>query len=252
MVHEFTGRRLLDSEARARLQPISGNSRVVLLLLPHSPDLFLLQIGLILCGKVPAVLPWPTTRVDGVKYQRNLMHQLNHLPADHLITLPRLAQNLQTGVDFPVSGCELANGNQFETMFLERFIPEARQPTLAIGMPHPPRRCAISPILGGYDGNTKVRRGDGRDARRAGFIVFRRRWHCRNPTGSSPGFRFIMTWASSRVFIFLCGQAFRRCISLLATGCYGLSCCSVIFRNIALPCAGFQTSPSHIWHRAKS
>ena len=104
-VHEFTGKHLLDSEKIARLEPISDDSRIVLLLLPHSPELFLLQIGLTLCGKVPAVLPWPTTRVDGQKYQRNLVHQLSQLPADHLITLPRLAMNLQPGVGFPVSGC---------------------------------------------------------------------------------------------------------------------------------------------------
>src|SRR5262249_33249391 len=63
VVHEFTSKHLLNSEKIARLQPISDDSRIVLLLLPHSPELFLLQIGLTLCGKVPAVLPWPTTRV---------------------------------------------------------------------------------------------------------------------------------------------------------------------------------------------
>jgi hypothetical protein len=147
VVHEFTGKHLLDSEKLARLQPIFGDSRVVLLLLPHSPELFLLQIGLTLCGKVPAVLPWPTTRVDGLKYQRNLLHQLNQLPADHLITLPRLAKNLQPGVGFPVSGCELENSGS-------------------------PRRYTISPILGGYDGNTEVRRGNGRDACGAGVSSF--------------------------------------------------------------------------------
>ena len=91
-VREFTGNNLIDADKRARSQPISSDSRIVLLLLPHSPELFLFQIGLTLCGKVPAVLPWPTTRVDGLKYQRNLLHQLNQLPADHLITLPRLAE----------------------------------------------------------------------------------------------------------------------------------------------------------------
>jgi fatty-acyl-CoA synthase len=155
VVHEFTGRCLLDAEARARLQPMSGDARVVLLLLPHSPDLFLLQIGLILCGKVPAVLPWPTTRVDAVKYQRNLIHQLHHVPADHLITLPRLAQNLQPGVDFPVSGCELGNGNQFETMFMERFIPEARQPRLAISRQHLPEDALFLQFSGGTTGTQK-------------------------------------------------------------------------------------------------
>ena len=47
---------------------------VVLLLLPHSPELFLLQLGLVLKAHVPAILAWPTSRVDPEKYQRNLIH----------------------------------------------------------------------------------------------------------------------------------------------------------------------------------
>src|SRR5690242_13917796 len=92
-VREFTGAQLVDAGEAALRLPIAKNSRVVLLLLPHSPELFLLQIGLTLSGRIPAVLPWPTARVDGEKYQRNLLHQFCSLPADHLITLPRLARN---------------------------------------------------------------------------------------------------------------------------------------------------------------
>ena len=97
IIREFTGNDLIDAKNTARSQPISSDSQIVLLLLPHSPELFLLQIGLTLCGKVPAVLPWPTTRVDGLKYQRNLLHQLNQLPADHLITLPRALSRRRSG-----------------------------------------------------------------------------------------------------------------------------------------------------------
>jgi acyl-CoA synthetase (AMP-forming)/AMP-acid ligase II len=155
VIHEFTGSCLLDAETKARLQPISGESRVVLLLLPHSSDLFLLQIGLVLCGKVPAVLPWPTTRVDGAKYQHNLVHQLNQLSADHLITLPRLAQNLRPGVQFSVSECELANGEQFETMFMEHFIPESRQPRLSVGRQDLPEDALFLQFSGGTTGTQK-------------------------------------------------------------------------------------------------
>jgi hypothetical protein len=38
VVHEFTGKHLLESQAIARLQPISNGSRIILLLLPHSPE----------------------------------------------------------------------------------------------------------------------------------------------------------------------------------------------------------------------
>jgi fatty-acyl-CoA synthase len=155
VVHEFTGEHLLDSEKIARLQPISGDSRIVLLLLPHSPELFLLQIGLTLCGKVPAVLPWPTTRVDGLKYQRNLLHQLNQLPADHLITLPRLAKNLQPGVGFPVSGCRLANSNRFETMFMERFTAEAQHRSFTVSKQHLPEDALFLQFSGGTTGTQK-------------------------------------------------------------------------------------------------
>jgi len=155
VVHEFTGKHLLDSEKIARLQPISGDSRIVLLLLPHSPELFLLQIGLTLCGKVPAVLPWPTTRVDGLKYQCNLLHQLGQLPADHLITLPRLAENLQPGVGFPVSGCQLANSSRFETMFMERFTAEARHRPLNVSKQHLPEDVLFLQFSGGTTGTQK-------------------------------------------------------------------------------------------------
>ncbi len=154
-VHEFTGKHLLDSEKIARLQPISSDSRIVLLLLPHSPELFLLQVGLTLCGKVPAVLPWPTTRVDGLKYQRNLLHQLGQLRADHLITLPRLAENLQLGVDFPVTGCQLANSSWFETMFMERFTAEARHRPFAVGKQHLPDDALFLQFSGGTTGTQK-------------------------------------------------------------------------------------------------
>ena len=132
IVREFTGNDLIDAKKTARSQHISSDSRIVLLLLPHSPELFLLQIGLTLCGKVPAVLPWPTTRVDGLKYQRNLLHQLNQLPANHLITLPRLAENLQSGVNFPISGCKLADSSRFETMFMDRFTAEPRHQAVTV------------------------------------------------------------------------------------------------------------------------
>jgi acyl-CoA synthetase (AMP-forming)/AMP-acid ligase II len=155
VVHEFTGKHLLDSEKRVRLQPISDDSRIVLLLLPHSPELFLLQIGLTLCGKVPAVLPWPTTRVDGLKYQRNLLHQLNHLPADHLITLPRLAKNLQPGVGFPASGCQLSNSGRFEAMFMERFTAEARHRPLTVSKQHLPEDALFLQFSGGTTGTQK-------------------------------------------------------------------------------------------------
>ena len=90
---------------------------MVLLLLPHCAELFLLQVGLVLQGHVPAIIAWPTSRIDPEKYQRNLVHQLSNLPADQLITLPRLADNLSGILPYPVKGLTLENGAAFEKIF---------------------------------------------------------------------------------------------------------------------------------------
>ena len=154
-VHEFTGRQILDARELVRRQPIADHARVVLLLLPHSPELFLLQIGLTLVGKIPAVLPWPTLRVDAVKYQRNLLQQLNQLPADHLITLPGLAENLAPGVGFPITGCELAGGGQFESMFLDRFAMEGQSSIGRAEKPSLPDDALFLQFSGGTTGTQK-------------------------------------------------------------------------------------------------
>jgi len=90
---------------------------VVLILLPHSVELFLLQLGLVLTGRIPAILPWPTARIDPEKYQRNLSHQLRSLPAGEMITLPRLAQNLSSALPYAVSACPIALASRWEELF---------------------------------------------------------------------------------------------------------------------------------------
>jgi acyl-CoA synthetase (AMP-forming)/AMP-acid ligase II len=90
---------------------------VVLLLMPHSPELFLLHLGLVLRGFVPAIIAWPTSRIDPQKYQRNLLHQLRNLPAEQLITLPRLARNLAGGLPYPAVGCSIENEAAFDQLF---------------------------------------------------------------------------------------------------------------------------------------
>src|SRR5262249_24356219 len=84
-----------------------------------------------------------------------LLYQLNQLPADHLITLPRLAKNLQPGVGFPVSGCELASSSRFEAMFMERFSPEARHQPLTASKPHLPEDALFLQFSGGTTGTQK-------------------------------------------------------------------------------------------------
>jgi fatty-acyl-CoA synthase len=93
------------------------HSGVVLLLLPHSTELFLLHLGLLLIGRLPAILAWPTNRIDPEKYQRNILHQLGSLPAAQLLTLPRLARNLDPGMKFIVTACPIRQYERFESGF---------------------------------------------------------------------------------------------------------------------------------------
>jgi acyl-CoA synthetase (AMP-forming)/AMP-acid ligase II len=97
---------------------------VVLLLLPHSVELFLLHIGAILRGKIPAILAWPTSRVDPDKYQRNLLHQLRNLPAAQLVTLPGLARNLEAGLQYRISACPIARAEYWEKTFDRELVVE--------------------------------------------------------------------------------------------------------------------------------
>src|ERR1700752_4849093 len=115
---EFAAKSLIErADQLASFFVFPKERSVVLLLLPHSPELFLLQLGLVLKGYIPAILAWPTSRVDPEKYQRNLVHQLSHLPADQLITLPRLAENLAESLPYAVTGIHLESGDAFEKFF---------------------------------------------------------------------------------------------------------------------------------------
>jgi fatty-acyl-CoA synthase len=115
---ELTGPAIVErSQALVSSLQLTRERSVVLLLLPHSPELFLLQLGLVLGGHVPAILAWPTSRIDPDKYQRNLVHQLSNLPADKLITLPRLAENLAGTLPYPVAGLPLEHGAAYEKLF---------------------------------------------------------------------------------------------------------------------------------------
>ena len=122
---EFTGGTFLAraEESVSQLR-VPKERSVILLLLPHSPELFLLQVGLLLHGHVPAILAWPTSRIDADKYQRNLVHQLSHLPADALVTLPRLAENLGGSLPYPAYGVSLKDGASHEKRFPAKHVVE--------------------------------------------------------------------------------------------------------------------------------
>ena len=117
-VLELTGAVILQRSVElARRYQDAPEAGVVLLLLPHSVELFLLHLGLILEGRIPAILAWPTSRVDPRKYQRNLVHQLRNLPASQVITLPGLAQNMEAALSYKVTACPIESAVAFEKTF---------------------------------------------------------------------------------------------------------------------------------------
>ena len=118
VIHEFTGPELLNrAEGLARTLCNAPPRSVVLLLLPHSVELFLLHLGLLLEDRIPAILAWPTSRIDPAKYQRNLTHQLRNLPATQLITLPALAQNMDALLPYRTTACIVPGSEQYEQLF---------------------------------------------------------------------------------------------------------------------------------------
>lgn len=125
-VCELTGADILNhAQGLADEQGIRDQRRAIaLLLLPHSRELFATHLGLVSCGHLPAILPWPTNRIDPEKYQRNLLHQLRELPADFLITIPQLAANLGPGLPYRVISCPVQGGDAYERTFARAFRAE--------------------------------------------------------------------------------------------------------------------------------
>lgn len=133
-----------------------GENRLVLLLLPHSPELFLLHLGLTLGGNIPAILAWPTSRVDPEKYQRNLLHQIQNLPADHIITLPGLARNLSGGLPYTAMGCPVENAAQFERLFSAPLDLQDATPVERIEKPSLDPEALFLQFSGGTTGMQKA------------------------------------------------------------------------------------------------
>ena len=131
-------------------------SGVILLLLPHSAELFLLHLGLVLMGRLPGILAWPTSRVDPEKYQRNLLHQLKHLPAARLITLPRLSQNLNKSLPFAVTGYPIAHSDQLQSQFsLDVDLPLMEKQTQPVEEVGEPDNALFLQFSGGTTGEQK-------------------------------------------------------------------------------------------------
>ena len=131
-------------------------SGVVLLLLPHSAELFLLHLGLVLQGRSPAILAWPTNRIDPEKYQRNLLHQLLSLPASQLLTLPKLARNLEPGLPFKVTECPINDCKRFESLFpMDLTVPRVEKQYPHHDEADVPEGALFLQFSGGTTGNQK-------------------------------------------------------------------------------------------------
>ena len=147
---------LRESERLAGLSSAPAGG-VVLLLLPHSVELFLMHIGLVLTGRVPAILAWPTSRVDPEKYQRNLLHQFRNLPAQELITIPRLAENLGPALCYPVAGCPMEGIARWEESFSAALRHSAEEfPKPAFAASQKPSEALFLQFSGGTTGSQKA------------------------------------------------------------------------------------------------
>lgn len=155
---EFTGKAMLDRADELVSSLVLPKDRAaVLLLLPHCPELFLLQLGLVLKGHIPAILAWPTNRVDPEKYQRNLVHQLSELPADLLITSPRLAENLASSLPYPAAGLPLDNAGAFDGLFPAGEVSEQlAQREFGVRNSLPPSDALFLQFSGGTTGAQKA------------------------------------------------------------------------------------------------
>ena len=153
---ELTGRDLLHKASDLTTRYVAaGRSEVVLLLLPHSLELFLLHLGLLLEGRTPAILPWPTSRIDAEKYQRNLLHQLGSLPAGQLITLPQLAANLSRGLRYVVTACQIEGAAHHEAHFASTGAAEAANRSFARSNAEQPEDALFLQFSGGTTGTQK-------------------------------------------------------------------------------------------------
>ncbi|MEZ5404547.1 MAG: AMP-binding protein [Bryobacteraceae bacterium] len=131
---ELTGADIRDRGiALARQYSRAPEGGVSLLLMPHSVELFLLHFGLILTGRLPAILAWPTNRIDPEKYQRNLLHQLRNLPAAELLTLPKLAANLGPGLPYRTVGAAIGGAEEFEKSFAVDLAIDEKPPAVEAG-----------------------------------------------------------------------------------------------------------------------
>jgi acyl-CoA synthetase (AMP-forming)/AMP-acid ligase II len=142
---EFRGPEII-ARSRALAQRHAADApagSVVLLLLPHSAELFLLHLGLVLTGHIPAILAWPTSRVDAEKYQRNLLHQLSNLPAERLITIPSLAQNLTNTLPYPAVACEVPGTERWAEVFAAKVTLDASAPVVSEAVPLPAESDAL-------------------------------------------------------------------------------------------------------------
>jgi fatty-acyl-CoA synthase len=142
---ELTGPQIVElGHALSKLYAADAPAgSVVLLLLPHSAELFLLHLGLVLTGHIPAILAWPTSRVDAEKYQRNLLHQLSNLPAERLITIPSLAHNLSNTLPYPSISCEVPGTERWAEVFAAKVNLDPAAPVVSAAIPLPPSSDAL-------------------------------------------------------------------------------------------------------------
>ena len=131
--------------AQGLVQRGLGPGEVIVLLLPHSPDLVAAFWGGIYARALPAILPYPAASVTPETQRAQLTTLARRAPVHHLLTTPEVRRNLD-----PV-----AAGVQCTVHDLESLLPTGDGPVDPLQTPAAPRSSAYVQFSSGTTGPQK-------------------------------------------------------------------------------------------------
>src|SRR6185503_9537072 len=117
---------------------------VVIVVLPHSRDLFCAFFGAILGGQVPAILSVPSFKLDAAYYRREIEGLLRRIEAAVLVTDAETAARLEV---------------QGDTIGGSRVLLADRLPPAAASIPSPAARSEDVVLLQHSSGSTGLKKG---------------------------------------------------------------------------------------------
>jgi fatty-acyl-CoA synthase len=142
-----TYRRLIERGSQLAAATAALGARpgdVVIVVLPHSPDLFCAFFGAILGGQVPAILSVPSFKLDAAYYRREIEGLLRRIEAAVLVT------DAETAARLEVQGDSIGGS---------RVLLADRLPAAAAPIPSPTARSEDVVLLQHSSGSTGLKKG---------------------------------------------------------------------------------------------